>query len=132
MKSAILASRCIFGAFASKRTGTNTPPHSPNSAKGQHGGSLSGSQSLDPMRLILFPEGTNLSPKTRPKSAQWAEKQGTRDLSHCHVEEQIRCLPYQILNFTAEFRDLPIPQISDQWVAFRKNDAPSRGGVGRG
>ena len=50
--------------------------------KGRHGGPLSGSQSLDPMWLILFPEGTNLSPNTRPKSAQWAAKQGIRDLRH--------------------------------------------------
>lgn len=29
----------------------------------------------DPMWLLIFPEGTNLSPNTRPKSIAWAKKQ---------------------------------------------------------
>jgi 1-acyl-sn-glycerol-3-phosphate acyltransferase len=33
----------------------------------------------DPMWLLIFPEGTNLSPNTRPKSVDWAKKQ---DLTH--------------------------------------------------
>ena len=48
----------------------------------RHGGPLSGSQSLDPMWLLIFPEGTNLSSNTRKTSAKWAEKQGIADLKH--------------------------------------------------
>lgn len=48
----------------------------------RHGGPLSGFQSLDPMWLMIFPEGTNLSANTRNQSKQWADKQGIRDLQH--------------------------------------------------
>lgn len=37
---------------------------------------------LDPMWLLLFPEGTNLSTNGRKKSAQWAKKNGLRDPDH--------------------------------------------------
>lgn len=36
----------------------------------------------DPMWLIIFPEGTNLSATTREKSAAWAKKQGLQDMKH--------------------------------------------------
>jgi hypothetical protein len=36
----------------------------------------------DPMWLIIFPEGTNLSATTREKSKQWAEKNGLKDMKH--------------------------------------------------
>ena len=48
----------------------------------RHGGPLSGSQSLDPMWLMIFPEGTNLSANTRKGSKKWADKQGLQDLQH--------------------------------------------------
>jgi 1-acyl-sn-glycerol-3-phosphate acyltransferase len=50
--------------------------------KGRHNGPLSGSQDLDPMWLIIFPEGTNLSANTRKRSAAWAAKQGIEDLRY--------------------------------------------------
>ncbi|OAQ92571.1 1-acyl-sn-glycerol-3-phosphate acyltransferase 2 [Purpureocillium lilacinum] len=37
---------------------------------------------LDPMWLLLFPEGTNLSGNGRRKSGQWAEKNGLKDPEH--------------------------------------------------
>ena len=37
---------------------------------------------LDPMWLMLFPEGTNLAPSTREKSKEWAEKKGIKDMKH--------------------------------------------------
>ncbi|KPM37833.1 hypothetical protein AK830_g8748 [Neonectria ditissima] len=37
---------------------------------------------LDPMWLLLFPEGTNLSGNGRRKSAAWAEKTGLKDPQH--------------------------------------------------
>lgn len=36
----------------------------------------------DPMWLIIFPEGTNLSATTREKSKKWAEKNGLQDMKH--------------------------------------------------
>lgn len=51
--------------------------------KSRHHGPLSGSASLDPMWLLIFPEGTNLSRNTRKKSVAWAQKQSIPDLRHC-------------------------------------------------
>ena len=50
--------------------------------KAQHSGPLSGTQSLDPMWLLIYPEGTNLSANTRKGSAKWAEKQNIADFRH--------------------------------------------------
>ncbi|KAF2739563.1 acyltransferase-domain-containing protein [Polyplosphaeria fusca] len=36
----------------------------------------------DPMWLIIFPEGTNLSQVTREKSKKWAEQNGLKDMKH--------------------------------------------------
>ena len=36
----------------------------------------------DPMRILIFPEGTNLSANTRKKSAAFAAKQDIQDLEH--------------------------------------------------
>lgn len=36
----------------------------------------------EPMWLLLFPEGTNLAPSTRAKSAAWAQKTGVPDMQH--------------------------------------------------
>jgi lysocardiolipin and lysophospholipid acyltransferase len=41
-----------------------------------------GKKYYDPMWLLLFPEGTNLSNNGRRKSAGWAKKQGLRDPEH--------------------------------------------------
>lgn len=43
-------------------------------------GPLSGSQALNPMWLLLFPEGTNLSVNGRKASKKWAEKTGIEDM----------------------------------------------------
>lgn len=50
--------------------------------KGRHSGPMSGTQDLDPMWLMIYPEGTNLSANTRKRSAKWAAKQGISDLQH--------------------------------------------------
>lgn len=44
--------------------------------------SPNGDQWLNPMWLLLFPEGTNLSNNGRAKSAKWAEKIGVKDPQH--------------------------------------------------
>lgn len=41
-----------------------------------------GAKYLNPMWLLLFPEGTNLSGNGRVKSAKWAEKNGVKDCNH--------------------------------------------------
>ena len=41
-----------------------------------------GSGALEPMWLMIFPEGTNLSENGRAKSAAWADKQGVEDFKH--------------------------------------------------
>ncbi len=41
-----------------------------------------GQRHLDPMWLLLFPEGTNLSQNGRDKSAKWAEQTGVKDPEH--------------------------------------------------
>ncbi|OCK77271.1 acyltransferase-domain-containing protein [Lepidopterella palustris CBS 459.81] len=48
----------------------------------KHGGFMSGSHLLDPMWLLIFPEGTNLSKNGRAGSKKWAEKTGIPDLRH--------------------------------------------------
>ena len=50
--------------------------------KTRHHGPMSGTSSLDPMWLMVFPEGTNLSSNTRKVSVKWAEKQGIPDLKY--------------------------------------------------
>ena len=50
--------------------------------KGRNDGYPTDEQTLDPMWLIIYPEGTNLSANTRRKSAAWAAKQGIPDLRH--------------------------------------------------
>jgi lysocardiolipin and lysophospholipid acyltransferase len=48
--------------------------------KAKHDGPLSGSGSLDPMWLLIYPEGTNLSANTRKASKKWAEQNNFPDL----------------------------------------------------
>jgi 1-acyl-sn-glycerol-3-phosphate acyltransferase len=36
----------------------------------------------DPMWLLIFPEGTNLSQSTREASKRWADKNGLQDMKH--------------------------------------------------
>lgn len=50
--------------------------------KSRHSGPMSGTAGLDPMWLLIFPEGTNLSANTRNKSAKWAAEQKIPDLRH--------------------------------------------------
>ncbi|TQS35054.1 hypothetical protein Golomagni_04536 [Golovinomyces magnicellulatus] len=50
--------------------------------KRMHSGSPSEEKFLDPMWLLLFPEGTNASIDGRIKSREWAKKQGVNDMEH--------------------------------------------------
>ena len=42
----------------------------------------SGKSYFDPMWLLLFPEGTNISGNGRRKSKSWADKKGLKDPEH--------------------------------------------------
>ncbi|MCJ1320117.1 hypothetical protein MMC15_005454 [Xylographa vitiligo] len=75
----------FYGFVFMARNWTKDKPrlkHRLKQLKGRHSGPLSGSQDLDPMWLMIFPEGTNLSANTRKGSAKWAAKQGINDLQH--------------------------------------------------
>lgn len=45
-------------------------------------GPMSSPKGLDPMWLLIFPEGTNISPNTKPRSDIWAEKLGAKSTQH--------------------------------------------------
>ncbi|CAI6333274.1 unnamed protein product [Periconia digitata] len=47
-----------------------------------HNGPMAGSSYLDPMWLLIFPEGTNLSDNGRVNSKKWADKNGMPDMQH--------------------------------------------------
>ena len=51
--------------------------------KARHKALLAGKPGrLDPMWLMIFPEGTNLSANTRKKSKAYADKAGLQDMKH--------------------------------------------------
>lgn len=50
--------------------------------KTRHTGSKSGTPQYDPMWLLIFPEGTNLSINTKRRSDAYGEKQGFPSLTH--------------------------------------------------
>ena len=75
----------IFGfIFMARKWETDKPrmQHRLKQLKTQHRGPMSGSQALDPVWLLIFPEGTNLSGNTRKKSKAWADKTGMKDFEH--------------------------------------------------
>jgi lysocardiolipin and lysophospholipid acyltransferase len=62
--------------FMSRKMETDRPrlAHRMNVLKQKHSGPMSGSPGLDPMWLLLFPEGTNFTKNTQQISAKYAEK----------------------------------------------------------
>ncbi|KAH8702608.1 putative acyltransferase [Talaromyces proteolyticus] len=56
--------------------------HRLDKLKTRHSGPMSGPQSLDPMWLLIFPEGTNLSINTKRISDKYGEKTGIEPLKH--------------------------------------------------
>lgn len=50
--------------------------------KTKNEGSNSGSPAFDPMWLLIFPEGTNLSANTKGRSAAYGQKQGLPSMKH--------------------------------------------------
>jgi 1-acyl-sn-glycerol-3-phosphate acyltransferase len=70
--------------FMSRKMATDEPrlAHRLRKLSEVHSGPLAGTKGLDPMWLLLFPEGTNASGNTRKKSVAWAEKLGIDDMKH--------------------------------------------------
>lgn len=70
--------------FLSRKWATDKPrfQHRLQKLNTRHNGPMSGEHELDPMWLLIFPEGTNLSSNGRESSARWAEKIGQPDLRH--------------------------------------------------
>ena len=69
--------------FMSRKMSVDQPrlAHRLGKLKTQHT-APDGKKYLDPMWLLLFPEGTNASQNGRNKSAKWAEKIGVKDPEH--------------------------------------------------
>lgn len=76
---------CMFLSFIflSRKMATDRPrlAHRLGKLKAVHE-RADGQEYMNPMWLLLFPEGTNLSGNGRNKSAAWAEKSGQADLRH--------------------------------------------------
>ena len=76
----------LYGFIFLARSWTKDKPrlqHRLQKLNSQHAGPLSGRPgALDPMWLLIFPEGTNLSKNGRAGSARWAEKNHMADLKH--------------------------------------------------
>ena len=71
--------------FMARKWSTDKPrlQHRLEKLKSRHAGPMAGvAANLDPMWLMIFPEGTNLSANTRKGSKKWAEKQNIADLEH--------------------------------------------------
>jgi 1-acyl-sn-glycerol-3-phosphate acyltransferase len=70
--------------FMSRKMATDQPriAYRLNKLKERHKGHMSGTEGLDPMWLLIFPEGTNACVNGRKKSAAWAEKTGVNDMQH--------------------------------------------------
>lgn len=71
--------------FLSRHWETDKPrlQHRLKKLKTQHKGPLSGAKdALDPMWLLLFPEGTTISNNGRASSQKWAAKTGVPDLKN--------------------------------------------------
>ena len=75
----------FYGFIFMARNWTKDKPrlqHRLQKLKTRHSASTTGSQQLDPMWLILFPEGTNLSANTVKRSRKWAEENNLPFLQH--------------------------------------------------
>ncbi|KAI1841528.1 hypothetical protein JX266_012280 [Neoarthrinium moseri] len=81
----IIGPGCMFFGFIfmSRKMATDQPrlAHRLGKLRTKHT-DPDGEEFLNPMWLLLFPEGTNLSNNGRVKSAKWAEKIGVKDPAH--------------------------------------------------
>lgn len=70
--------------FMSRRFSKDQPrmAHRLEQLQAKHSGPMSGSEGLDPMWLLLFPEGTNASSVSRSKSTEWGRRMGIADTEH--------------------------------------------------
>jgi len=83
----ILGSGMMFFGFVfmSRKWAADKPrlQHRLEKLKSRHCGPMAGRrEDLDPMWLMIYPEGTNLSVNSRKKNRAWADKQGIEDMKH--------------------------------------------------
>ncbi|RAL05632.1 putative RNA polymerase II transcription elongation factor (Ctr9) [Aspergillus ibericus CBS 121593] len=96
--------------------------------KTQHTGSQSGSPQYDPMWLLIFPEGTNLSINTRRRSAEYAKKQGLSTLKHEIIPrstglffclQQLRGTVEWVYDCTVAYEGPPKGSLPDKYFTLR-------------
>lgn len=105
----------FFGfIFMARNWGKDKPrmQHRLQNLNTQHDGPMSGPRGLDPMWLLIFPEGTNLSKNGRNGSAKWAEKAGLQDLQHALLPR------YMGLQFCLQELEKTVDWVYDCTVAY--------------
>ncbi len=78
-----------------------------------------------PLTFLLFPEGTLVSPDTRPLSRKWAEKQGIEDLKHTLLPRATG-LHYALRTLSPMIPDLHILDITVAYEGERTPLVPSK------
>ncbi|RAH83917.1 putative acyltransferase [Aspergillus japonicus CBS 114.51] len=96
--------------------------------KTQHLGSQSSSPHYDPMWLLIFPEGTNLSINTKRRSAEYAAKQGLPTLQHQIIPrstglffclQQLRGTVEWVYDCTVAYEGPPKGSLPDKYFTLR-------------
>ena len=75
----------FFGFIFMARKWANDKPrlqHRLQKLKERHSGPMSGSAGYDPMWLLIFPEGTNLSANTRRKNDAYVQREHLQNMRH--------------------------------------------------
>ncbi|KAF2668933.1 acyltransferase-like protein [Microthyrium microscopicum] len=124
--------------FLSRHWETDKPrfQHRLRKLKQAHRGPLSGSGDLDPMWLLIFPEGTTLSTTGRESSRKWAEKTGIKDttnvllprsrgLQYC-IQELEGTIDY-IYDCTVAYNGLPKGKYGQDYFTLRGTYLEGRG-----
>ena len=86
---------------------------------------------LDPMWLLLFPEGTNLAPSTREKSRKWAKENGIQDMEHQLLPrstglqfclQELRETVGYVYDCTIAYEGVPYVESSFERLTWKTND----------
>lgn len=89
---------------------------------------LSGEATLDPMWLLIFPEGTNLSDNGRIASKKWADKNNIEDLRHCllprstglcYCLSELRNTVDYMYDCTVAYEGVPVGQFGQDLFSLR-------------
>ncbi|PKY05383.1 acyltransferase [Aspergillus campestris IBT 28561] len=103
--------------------------------KARHSGSKSDSPDYDPMWLLIFPEGTNLSPNTKQRSAAYAQKQGYPTPEHVLLPrstglffclQQLRGTVDWVYDCTVAYEGPPKGSLPDKYFTLRSTYGQGR------